>query len=627
MASQKHPLEDAPEGQRRSKRLKGEAADPHVEPSPAGRRKGSTGAKKRPNAFNLEDVYIVAPEVKARWPSPHCGALSDPQRKALQEEVEKDTASTNVTNWLIRQLSMDPPAFDDDMEFHPFVRWFLPPGINDKNHIAKGLHRVRPIAQEAWVGPFTRISWDHQISAVNPKRRNQTNSVKPRRALDIVRQDEKDGNANYYLRWIKNASVTVNGMLCDGQGHESFAIGPLPDYAIIEIEDAVIFWWRNEVALDYLPEYLAALEQDDASVPEDFWAEFTESSAQTSKDDASQDEQDPNAAEVSGLFFANDEDKYVEWRRIFEERMQFHREQQGQDEAWRSHLAWRNGPMISPDPIHQIVGRARLYGDDVVLSIACLWQALRSGDDDSAFTSYDFFQACHLCPTDAAAFEFHISAAVGRYESKHLIIPIIGGDHILLAVATRPTDSEISKIQYEIFDSSPLCLDPATIERAVRNAVVRSGWLARDTKGYACAPATEPALTRITRDVPAQVSVNSCGIHAILNAWVYLLRLPPLNSTSRYDSEEDLHPLDQREVQFITNAEEMINLALTSHMDTLTIRAFINGYGYCELQDPDNPEPLADISTVLMTSKILEDIVEEHRQDHILAQVLESHAT
>ena len=568
------------------------------------------------------------------------------------------------------------PAFDDEMESKSFVRWFFPPGIDDMRNFERGLHRVRPIAQETWVGPFTRISWDHQIATVNPKRRNQTNSMKPRRALDIIRQGKEGDDASYYLRWVKKGSVTVNGVLCDNYGRESFAVGPLPEYAIIQIEEAVIFWWRNEVALDYVPEYLAELEQDDGSLEpespqqaerleESVGQQRTEvmrASEETPKEDEAQNEQETNEGETWSLFNDEFDNKCLEWQRIFAERMQSHRDERERDERWKRYIGWENGPSTSPCPIHQFTGQAKLEGEDVVLSIASLWQAMRSEHDDSAFSSYNLFQVCHLYPSDAEAFAFPISSAVGGHNSKHLIIPIIAGkndqasrsseghysagqntrepsptetrtqatdpnqwigedSHILLAIATRPTDPDDPNIQYEIFDSCPGYLKPATIERAVQNTVNRSGWLARDAEGFACAPPNnKPIMIQTPRHVPAQVSINSCGIHAILNAWVHILKLAPVNSTGRCGSDEDFTAFDPREIEFIENAAEMINLALAGHMDTLTIRAFVMGWGYCQVQDPENPEPLKEISTVLMTSRILEDIIERHRQEYIEAQ-------
>ncbi|KAL8962867.1 MAG: hypothetical protein Q9183_005086 [Haloplaca sp. 2 TL-2023] len=467
----------------------------------------------------------------------------------------------------------------------------------------------------------------------------------------------------------------VNGVLCDSHGHKNFAVGPLPDYAIIQIEEAVIFWWRNEVALDYVPGYLAELEHDDGSMPEkpqgaqppggvdeELGIEVTKTSWNTPEQDASQNEQGLDESEIWSVFHDDFEEKCIKWQSIFSERMRMHRHERASDERWKRDIEWENRSSTSPRPIHQFKGHEELSGDDVVLSIASLWQAMRSEHDDSAFSSYDLFQVCHLCPSDAEAFAFPISAAVGGRESKHLIIPIIadkdntapgsserrksagqntrepppptgpriqakdanawiGGDsHILLAIATRPTDPDDSSIRYEIFDSCPGYLNPATINHAVENTVSRSGWLARNAEGFACAPLKKPTMTQTPRHVPAQVSIDSCGIHAILNAWVHLLKLYPLNSTKRCGSDEELMASDPREIEFIENAAEMINLALAGHMDTLTIRAFMNGWGYCKLQDPENAEPMAEIATVLMTSKILEEAVERHREDYVQVQ-------
>lgn len=198
----------------------------------------------------------------------------------------------------------------------------------------------------------------------------------------------------------------------------------------------------------------------------------------------------------------------------------------------------------------------------------------------------------------------------------------VGKDgHILLAVAQRGQGNVINT---RIMDSSPGYIAPDRIRGAIRKLSRRMGWLAKDPKGRPAKLNFQPVFVDHASKVPSQESSNCCGVHTVLNAWRYMLRLPAIERTSRLNQPE--YGSFQRELEeqdFINHALEMVNLALAGLMDFQTIQAFFNHFGFCALQNPHDQAVLLPADMTARTNRgILEQQLEEDRtRERNLAQV------
>lgn len=192
--------------------------------------------------------------------------------------------------------------------------------------------------------------------------------------------------------------------------------------------------------------------------------------------------------------------------------------------------------------------------------------------------------------------------------------------HIVLAVAQLiEKDPAGDQIRMTVMDSYPEAERDARILDIVRKTVQRIGWLGMDKDGKQVENREAPPQVMDTQRlrVPHQVSTNSCGVHAILHAWGYMLGLPALDSNVRLHGKEFTTEKqeDDEEDRFINGALRMINLALAGHMDLRTIQAFFNYYGFCRLQDPGNSSEAQwdQFMATMMNGSVLLEILDERR--------------
>ncbi|KAL8962091.1 MAG: hypothetical protein Q9183_005206 [Haloplaca sp. 2 TL-2023] len=164
------------------------------------------------------------------------------------------TPNAAVHKALRLQTILDAPDFANAGD-RAFARWFRPEG--QTNAIRNQAIVTRPIIMESWVGTYGQISWDDLVSKSRPGRKYMANGqVDPkRRAIEVFREERHPGGAGYYIRWSNMDDVRVNGVGGAVVGGGIFALGPLPPFAIIEVqgEDVVIFWWRDMDALQAVP--------------------------------------------------------------------------------------------------------------------------------------------------------------------------------------------------------------------------------------------------------------------------------------------------------------------------------------------------------------------------------------
>ncbi|KAL8668738.1 MAG: hypothetical protein Q9168_006643 [Polycauliona sp. 1 TL-2023] len=139
-----------------------------------------------------------------------------------------------------------------------------------------GANCVRPVVSDIWVTERGQVSWDDQISTLaRVTRRGVPNALRPRRAAEFFSKvsEGEGGQKEYFFWWRHSKGVRVNGWRVvqphtpgEEEGGPDVAIGPLPDFAIIQVEDVVLFFWKNQAALTYAP---ASMEEDKVRIREE----------------------------------------------------------------------------------------------------------------------------------------------------------------------------------------------------------------------------------------------------------------------------------------------------------------------------------------------------------------------
>ena len=135
-------------------------------------------------------------------------------------------------------------------------------------------------------------------------------------------------------------------------------------------------------------------------------------------------------------------------------------------------------------------------------------------------------------------------------------------------------DMRPKTVQLEILDSRVGTVSVADIMSKAKTIISQSGWLAN------FGPRTEPVYrTPIQKQVPRQVGVNTGGLYVIFNAWATMLGIPiHPHELRRGRSEEDEG--DAIDEAFLETGLQIINLALEGFMNSTTIQAFFNVFGY-----------------------------------------------
>jgi len=141
------------------------------------------------------------------------------------------------------------------------------------------------------------------------------------------------------------------------------------------------------------------------------------------------------------------------------------------------------------------------------------------------------------------------------------------------------------------------------IRERTKAIVENSEWAAPDDQG-AHIPITNNTYVRTPKQ---KANSNTCGFYTILNAEAVMLGIP-------------VHPQSRRRGQsthgeFMAQGLEIINLALSGHMDSRTIQAFLNVFGYTTVQDPENENDNVKhrVTTVRMNQGPLEIALNNQR--------------
>lgn len=263
---------------------------------------------------------------------------------------------------------------------------------------------------------------------------------------------------------------------------------------------------------------------------------------------------------------------------------------------------------IPPDP-YDYKG---LWDDQVMMSIGVVWDALRQNDILFALSPLEDLQLCRKkgdtggeCRVALGPNPFIIPLTFSSAESQN-----VGQlSHQLLAVA-QVTDS--GPIKIKLMDSSPGRIAKEHIHAAIAGLIMYSGWL---RKNGTRPSRVWPAIEFDECLVPEQELVNACGLNVVLNAWAQMLNIPINHRRHRVKSCKDGSEEKAESEDFLRKTIEIIDLAISGHMDTETILAFMIWYGYADSRIPLNPEDRDDINYVPQLelaplAKSIEDIID-----------------
>lgn len=219
--------------------------------------------------------------------------------------------------------------------------------------------------------------------------------------------------------------------------------------------------------------------------------------------------------------------------------------------------------------------------DEVVIGIASVWEGLkRLGRPhvDFTYAGLDLF-----VPGGGQ----RAIGAVGGW--NRFIIPLFFGPqdaaiigHLLLCVAELVNVQPMT-VQVEVFDSLVDLVHIETIKQKAREIIDDSEWLVARGSGV-----PSPEVIFVRRPVPRQKGINTCGFSVILNAWATMLDIPICRDLSRCGRPRT-GTYDASDEAFFDTGLEIVNLALGGFMDSGTIQAFFNVYGYSVRQRYRDP--------------------------------------
>ncbi|MCJ1477612.1 hypothetical protein MMC13_006285 [Lambiella insularis] len=161
--------------------------------------------------------------------------------------------------------------------------------------------------------------------------------------------------------------------------------------------------------------------------------------------------------------------------------------------------------------------------------------------------------------------EYNKTGAVVKRGKRH------GGiGHWVLVVAEMDKEVE-DQVVVRLINS--IRQTSAAMWQAAEDIIRYSGWLGMHDDGPA------PFNGTFKRDkavVPLQQDDQACGFHVIMAAWATLLEIPITKSQRLRDH----HALED----FYEAGRRVINCVLAGQMDTRTIQAFLNAFGFSEDQ-------------------------------------------
>ena len=423
-----------------------------------------------------------------------------------------------------------------------------------------------------------------------------------------VSRNAKTGEEDYF---IINEDCDIC-IINDRYVGRRLAAGPLPDFVVILTDHWVVFWWRTSAAINYVPRAVSEVSltqivsaifpanvssQDTQEVEENVTTKASSPPSRSVEEGGDKTEK-PSSPATGSSDTGKDTNQPAApletWEDIFNQNLAL----------CRSKLEGLNH---TP---HKILEYDGMDFEDVLLAVATIWDALRN------LGTYAFAGEEHLNPAYSEVLKdetFETSGIVGGVNGS-FIIPLFfepsqrkqdkhfkqnhdkiqiqklakledkkegNSDpgplgHILLAVARRGRP-ETNQVDIEIRDSLPSHEDPDHIKG--RAQALAAEWLGMEK--------LTPSFANV-RVIRQPRRFNTCGIFTILNAWAVMLGIPLLGQLQRSNHRDN-------DTEFLELALEIVNLALAGCMNSRTIQALLNVYGYSAEQDvQDLPEHSVD---------------------------------
>ena len=183
--------------------------------------------------------------------------------------------------------------------------------------------------------------------------------------------------------------------------------------------------------------------------------------------------------------------------------------------------------------------------------------------------------------------------------------------HLLLCVAEL-VDNEPKTVQVQVFYSRFGTVDNRYIVQKAGRVIRSCGWLS------IIQPKQVVFRPFVRTPVPEQVGINTCGLHVILNAWAVMLGIPIRPKRRREPSKGDeMYATDE---EFLKLGLRIVNLALEGFMDSTTIQAFFNVFGYSvEQRFGDLARAVIPVNAVGMNLNKLDRTLEKRHWDTLLA--------
>ena len=172
-------------------------------------------------------------------------------------------------------------------------------------------------------------------------------------------------------------------------------------------------------------------------------------------------------------------------------------------------------------------------------------------------------------------------AEKGKKSKKGKKKPFGGVGHWILAIATF--DEKENRVDIRLLNSATWMKQKQAMEDAAEGLCRWSGWLGLQ-RAYPDGPYEAIPFSGSFKQnwdqVPEQDDGVNCGLHVVMSAWAILLGIPiGTNRTFR-----------KPKARFYQYGRRVIDCALAGHMDSRTIQAFLNAYGFAAEQDINSRE-------------------------------------
>ncbi|MCJ1465431.1 hypothetical protein MMC07_004049 [Pseudocyphellaria aurata] len=464
-------------------------------------------------------------------------------------------------------------------------------GAENPKHIPRDLNY-------AWVDE----TMDLDLNALKAESKGKHGVTTAGIVLDICRLerisgvgDAQPGTFGHFIVNFDQASLSVNGIPI----RMGVIAGPLPQFAVVDIDGSILFWWGADTALNFVPVEPSTNPSgkrsfEESQVYEDLGEAYPEAKRPNIRTTTSKigiSTQEPSGQGLptgfnTGLTAEHMRTLHAEWRAEFRRTFK---------KCTKTPSSTTNLEAAASSNSHRLNEYQNLGMDDVVLAIAALRFGNGNGDLDYCFGESDLYAHTRkqrergiACGGTSNSFIIPLffdqlsNSLEGEPSSSDKPQPMESFSefqlregppsklkhpgnsalrHCMFALARCSDDLEDVTIEY--YDSKPGAEGRDLIRETARNLVRNSGWL-RDKWPKWASERWHPC--------PRQIGETS-GIHTILNAWCVMINL-----------EVNKNPSYKIRGKFYAKALKVINLGLDGKLDSLTIRAFLQRYKYAQTQ-------------------------------------------